>query len=220
MDSIAAASMKLTASLTTFACDGALAEAPDLLTHGSLEQRLDGLHCAAADPAMQHGQLAGGGDVGPAEHGRGDITNSALAMALGKLIGERHRDGGHVDVNAGAPARGACEDAAVDQHRARHLIVAQHREYDIAAERLLGAGGDLRAALRERRAGSGERFQTRSACPASSRRPAMALPILPSPMKPMFNAAPAKCPAAAQAKRHSERGPGRVGLTAEARPDT
>src|SRR6185437_7778725 len=36
-----------------------------------------------------------------------------------------------------------------------------------------------------RLAGSGERFQTRKACPASSNRAAMALPILPSPMNPM-----------------------------------
>src|SRR6185437_2970263 len=44
---------------------------------------------------------------------------------------------------------GAGEDTALDQHRAHDPIVAQHREYDIAAERLLRAGCDLCAALRE-----------------------------------------------------------------------
>jgi hypothetical protein len=101
MDSIAAASMKLMASLTTFACE---ARSPKRQTFWPRVPSSRG----ATDSAASRG---------PARR----------TVSLG----------------------GAGEQAAVEQHRARDLIIAQHREDDIAAESLLGGAGDLRAALRE-----------------------------------------------------------------------
>ena len=84
----------------------------------------------------------------PPEHRRGDVTLAGFAMRLSQVIGQRHADRAHGNVDGIAAKRG--KRAAVSEHDAlNRRVVGEHRDENFALAGVGNAVGDLRTLARE-----------------------------------------------------------------------
>ena len=159
------------------------ADAPGLLAD-RVENGLHAVDRVARARRRRMLSLPAAATSGRPSTGAATYATPCCACSSRQFVGERDRDRRHVHVDEAV--RRVLEQAAVDQDRAQRGVVGEHREHGVAGERLLGRIDDRRALVRERAScARGERFQTRTVCPAFSVLPAIAPPISPSPMKPM-----------------------------------
>src|ERR1700724_588107 len=78
----------------------------------------------------------------------GDVTLAGFAMRLSQVIGQRHADRAHGNVDGIAAKRG--KRAAVSEHDALNgRVVGEHRDENFALAGIGNAVGDLRALARQ-----------------------------------------------------------------------